>query len=131
LIISAILLLPFVFISVSASFGLVYLRWKPEHVLLILLVVSYTLPHVFILSEDRFHLALVPYMAILAANVWTYGFAPLRQRWRESSTGKWIVSLAILAAFLLIANWGFELVRDAARITQLLGPNGNQSYLPY
>ncbi|HEY3475794.1 MAG TPA: hypothetical protein VGK56_14380, partial [Anaerolineales bacterium] len=73
LMISAILLLPFVVISVSAAFGLVYLRWKPEHILLMLLFVGYILPHVFILSEDRFHLALVPYIAILAAQVWVHG----------------------------------------------------------
>jgi len=129
--ISAILLLPFVFISISAAFGLAYLRWKPEHILLILLFVGYILPHVFILSEDRFHLALVPYIAILAAQVWVNGFAPLRVRWDESWQGKLIVSLAIFAALLLTANWGFELIRDADKISQLLGPNGNESHFPY
>jgi len=129
--ISAILLLPFVLISVPAAFGLAYLRRRPEHILLILLLVGYILPHVFILSEDRFHLALVPYIAILAAQVWVNGFAPLRVRWYESWQGKLIVSLAILAAFLLTVNWGFELIRDADKISQLLGPNGNQSHFPY
>jgi hypothetical protein len=129
--IAAILLLPFVIISISAAFGLGYLRWKPQHILLILLFVGYIVPHVLILSEDRFHLALVPYVAILAAQIWVNGFAPLSVRWNESSTGKVIVSLAIFAAFLLVVNWGFELIRDADKITQLLGPNGNQSHFPY
>ena len=129
--ISAILLLPFVFVSASAALGLAYLRWRPGHILLMLLFLGYILPHVFILSEDRFHLALVPYMAILAAQVLVNGFAPLRARWDESRTGKWIVSLAVCAAILLLANWGFELTRDADKIAQLLGPNGNQSYFPY
>lgn len=129
--ISAVLLLPFVITSVSAAFGLAYLRGRPEHVLLGLLFLGYVLPHVFILSEDRFHLALVPYIAILAAQVWVHGLSPLRARWQESPAGKWIVSLVIFAAFLLVANWGFELVRDADKIAQLLGPNGNQSYYPY
>jgi len=129
--ISAVLLLPFVIISVSAALGLAYLRWKPEHLLLILLFASYTLPHVFILSEDRFHLALVPYIAILASQVWVNGLAPLRARWHQSQAGKWVVSLAVLVAILLVANWGAELVRDADKIAQLLGPNGNQSHFPY
>jgi hypothetical protein len=129
--ISAILLLPFVIISISAAFGVAYLRWKPEHILLLLLFLGYVLPHVFVLSEDRFHLALVPYIAILAAQVWVNGFAPLQVRWDESSNGKVIVSLAILAVLLLTANWGFELIRDADKISQLLGPNGNQSHFPY
>jgi len=129
--ISAILLLPFVFISISAGFGLAYLRWKPEHILLCLLLTGYILPHVLILSEDRFHLALVPYIAILAAQVWVNGFAPLRVRGDESWQGKLIVSLALFTVFLLVINWGFELIRDADKIAQLLGPNGNQSYFPY
>jgi hypothetical protein len=73
----------------------------------------------------------VPYIAILAAQVWINGFAPLNVRWNESSTGKVVVSLAIFAAFLLTVNWGFELIRDADKIAQLLGPNGNQSHFPY
>src|SRR5215204_6028607 len=46
--ISAILLLPFVFISISAALGLSLLRWRPEHILLGLLLISYLLPHIFI-----------------------------------------------------------------------------------
>lgn len=129
--ISAILLLPFVIISISAVPGLASLRPKPEHILLALLFLTYILPHVFILSEDRFHLALVPYIAILAAQVWIHGFAPLRMRAAQSSTGRIVVSLAIVAAYLLLANWSFELIRDADKISQLLGPNGNQAHFPY
>jgi 4-amino-4-deoxy-L-arabinose transferase-like glycosyltransferase len=129
--ISAILLLPFVLISVSAALGLAYLRWKPEHILLCLLLIGYTLPHVLILSEDRFHLALVPYIAILAAQVWVNGFGPLNVRWYESRKGKLVVAMALFAVFLLVINWNFELTRDADKISQLLGPHGNQSYFPY
>lgn len=129
--ISAILLLPFVFIAVSAAIGLVYLRGTPEHILLILLFLGYILPHVFILSEDRFHLALVPYIAILAGQVWVHGLNPVRQRWSESRAGKWIVAMSALTAILLAANWGFELARDADKIALLLGPNGNQTHFPY
>jgi hypothetical protein len=129
--ISVILLLPFMIISVSAAFGLAYLQWKPEHILLLLLFLGYILPHIFILSEDRFHLALVPYLAILAAQVWGHGFAPFRAHWGESRTGRWIVTLAIVTAFLLVTNWSIELSRDADKIAQLLGPTGNQSYFPY
>jgi len=129
--ISAILLLPFVFISTFAALGLSFLRWKPEHILLALLLIGYIAPHVFILSEDRFHLALVPYIAILASQVWINGLAPLRVHWYESQMGKAAVVFAICAALLLSVNWGFELHRDADKILQLLGPNGNQSYFPY
>jgi hypothetical protein len=131
LVISAILLLPFVFISTSAALGLSLLRWRAEHILLILLFIAYILPHVFILSEDRFHLALVPYIAILAAQVWVTGFREQSFRWKESYTGKLVVAFAIIVAILLITNWEVELTRDADKIAQLLGPNGNQTYFPY
>ncbi|MCC6499867.1 MAG: hypothetical protein IT313_06330 [Anaerolineales bacterium] len=129
--ISAILLLPFVVISTSAALGLTLLRWKPEHILLALLFITYIAPHVFILAEDRFHLALVPFIAILASNFWTNGFRALSLRWRESSAGKILIILSILFVILLVTNWGIELVRDWDKIAQLLGPNGNQSYFPY
>lgn len=129
--IAAILLLPFVLISTSAALGLSYLRWKPEHILLSLLLVTYILPHILILSEDRFHLALIPYFAILAAQVWVNGLAPVMVRWNESQTGKALVLLAFVFFMMLMLNWRLELIRDADKITQLLGPNGNQSYFPY
>ena len=129
--IAAILLLPFVLISTSAALGLSLLRWRPEHILLGLLLTSYLLPHIFILSEDRFHLALVPYIAMLAAEIWVSGVHEISVRWRQSQTGKAAVIFAVCAAALLLMNWELELFHDAAKIAQLLGPNGNQSHFPY
>jgi len=131
LMISAILLLPFVFVSTSATLGLSLLRWELEHILLGLLFISYILPHVFILSEDRFHLALVPYFAILATHFWANGFGALAIRWNESPAGKILVTIAIIGVLFLITNWGVELNHDWDKIVQLLGPTGNQSYFPY
>lgn len=129
--ISAVLLLPFVVISTSAALGLPLLRWKPEHILLVLLFVSYIAPHVFILSEDRFHLALAPYLAILAAQFRVRGIGALSARWHESTTGKILVMVGVVCIFLLLLNWSLELTRDWDKIAQLLGPNGNQTYFPY
>ncbi len=129
--ISAVLMLPFAVISTSAALGLSLLRWKHEHNLLGLLFVSYVIPHVFILSEDRFHLALVPYITILAAQFWVNGFGALSVRWCESTVGKAIVIIGISCVLLLLLNWSFELTRDWDKIIQLLRPNGNESYFPY
>ena len=131
LIISAILLLPFVVISTSAALALSLLRWKPEHILLGLLFVGYIIPHILILSEDRFHLALVPYIAILAAQFWVNGFGSLSVRWGESRIGKILVISCVVILFLLFLNWGIELARDWDKIAQLLGTNGNETYFPY
>jgi hypothetical protein len=131
LIISAIFLLPFVFVSVSAFLGLSLLKWNSQTVLLLLLLVSYLLPHIFILSEDRFHLALIPFFAILAGQFWAVGFQAISVRWHESNAGKWMAALAVFGIFLLFLNWGFELSRDADKIAALLGPDGNKSHFPY
>ena len=129
--ISAILLLPFILVSTSAALGLGLSKLQPGSIMLALLLISYLLPHVFILAEDRFHLALIPFLAILAAQFWVNGPCGLLSRWQESSTGKIVVILAVCAVILLFTNWGLELVRDADKISQLLGPNGNQAHFPY
>jgi hypothetical protein len=129
--VTGVLLLPFAIVSTSAALGLSLTRPRPGIVLLYLLFVPNIFVHVLILSEDRFHLALVPYLAILAAQAWIGGRAAFVARWRESFTGKIAVSLAILAVLLLFLNWGFELSRDADKIAVLLSPNGNQTYFPY
>ncbi|MDP1995178.1 MAG: hypothetical protein Q8K40_08035, partial [Ignavibacteria bacterium] len=129
--ITAILLIPFVVISSSAMVGLSLLKWNPQTILLILLLFTYLLPHVFILSEDRFHLALIPFCAILAVQFWVGGFRELSARWNGSFAGKLLISLAVCGVLLLFLNWGLELSRDADRIAQLLGPHGNKSYFPY
>jgi hypothetical protein len=131
LIISAILLLPFVLVSISAALGLGLSKWQPGSIMLALLLIGYLLPHVFILAEDRFHLALIPYLAILAAQFWVSGVCGLHMRWQESSAGNIAVILAVCAVILLFANWGLELSRNADKISQLLGPNGNQAHFPY
>jgi hypothetical protein len=126
-----VMLLPFVIVSLSAALGLSLLRWNPPTILLGLLFLAYILPHVFILAEYRFHLALVPFFAILASLFWIGGWKSIAARWNESRAGKIAVTIAVLAVCLLLLNWGLELSRDADKIVQLLGPNGNFSNYPY
>lgn len=131
LLISSILLSPFVIISISSAFGTSLLKWNAGIKLMFLLLFTYLLPHIFILSEDRFHLALIPYLSILAVYFWANGFQGLASRWHESKHGKLAVILASFVVLLLITNWGFELARDADKIAALLGPTGNKTYFPY
>jgi len=131
MIITATLLLPFIWISIFASFGFVLLRRTPQTELLFLLFAAYILPHVFILAEDRFHLVLVPYIAMLASLFWVNGIGAISNRWRESWGGKVLVIVGIVCIILLLLNWGFELNRDWDKISQLLGPHGNKTFFAY
>jgi hypothetical protein len=120
-----LLAVPFMILSVSAAFGASLFLNRPQVILMALLFIGYLLPHVFILSEERFHLTLIPVFAICAANLWAHGSGALRAR------GSTVLLIASLVAALLILSWGFELARDGHLLIQMLGPTGNQIYLPY
>ncbi len=117
--------LPFVILALSATAGAALLSRRPQTVLLLLLFIGYLLPHVFILSEERFHLTLIPFFAILAALFWVRGWPEIRSR------DRWTLLAVGLVALLLCLNWGFELGHQWPVLAQMLGPNGNQLYLPY
>lgn len=120
-----ILGLPFIIVAFSSAFGAALLSWRPQAILLALLFIGYLLPHVFILSEERFHLALIPFFAIMAAGFWTNGFAAFKSRPRI------FLWIALIVSLLLVLNWSLEISLNWPVITQMLGPNGNKLYLPY
>jgi len=127
LLVSAILLLPFVFVCIFAVLGFAVLKRSPQTDMLNLLFLAYILPHVLILSEDRFHLALIPFFAILAA----MAFIIIKERKYFLFTSPASLAVAVTLILLLVLNWGLELHRDADKIAAILGPNGNQSHFPY
>lgn len=126
--IAALVLLPFVAISLSAAFGLAR-HWDKADGLVLLFSLAYLAPNLLIIAEERFHMALVPLLAIYAAQAWTEQ-ARLRAFWRTRQ-GRYMLALAILTAALLLLNWGLELARDADKLALLLGPDGHESYFPY
>jgi hypothetical protein len=123
--IAFVLLFPFVALSIFSVFGALSLKWNHQTALLLLLITCYLLPHVFILSEDRFHLALIPYFAILAS----YGYTLISTR--ALNFKKWQTVISIILICLLLLNWGLELNRDAEKIAILFSPTGNTAGFPY
>lgn len=123
--ISLILLIPFVLLSILSVFGILSLKRNHQTTLLLLLFVCYLLPHVFILSEDRFHLALIPYFAMLAS----YGLTLIREK--QLNLSNWRTVVAVLLISVLLLNWGLELNRDAEKIAILFSPTGNTAGFPY
>ncbi len=127
-----LIVMPFMVISISVIMGFTTLpHWKPEFMLVMLLFIGYLIPHVLILSEDRFHLTLIPFFSIFAGQFWTDGFRAIRDRWRSSTAGKSMTLVAIVLCLLLVMNWALEIHRDAPKLGALFGPNGNQTYFPY
>jgi hypothetical protein len=129
---SILLLLPFMVLASSSVYGLVLADWRRNEVVLLgLILTAYILPHILLLAEDRFHLTIVPFLAILAARVWDGGIRDLKQFFRISTFGKTVVIIATLLVILLIFNWGYELARDQDKLMLLFGPEGNRSGFPY
>ncbi len=128
---SVLLLSPWVVLSTSAAFGLALWPWRRDTFILPLAVFGYTLPHLVLLAEERFHYNLIPLLAIAAALCWHTGWGILRQTWATSRAGKLALSLALLAVLLLFFAWSHELIRDWPQLTQLFGPEGNKMRFPY
>ncbi|MFZ5878831.1 MAG: glycosyltransferase family 39 protein [Chloroflexota bacterium] len=116
--------LPFAILSISAALGCLRLPRTPAALLAAGLFLGYLLPHVFILSEERFHLALIPLLAIFAAHAWTLGPTAVKTSGRPALA-------AVLVLALLLFNWTWQVAADADKFSALLGPNGNQTYYPY
>jgi hypothetical protein len=98
--------------------------------LMVLFFIGYITPHLFILGEDRFHLTIVPFLAILASSFWIRSRSAVRERFQTRS-GRIGISLAIVTILLLSANWVLELLRDSEKLAVLFGPNGNISHFSY
>jgi hypothetical protein len=130
LILATLIFLPFVIISTSGVLGLAFSRWRRETLLFLLFFVGYITPHLFILAEDRFHLAMVPFLAILSTYFWSSRGCLLKKSCQTHS-GRIVFLLASVAVLLLFVNWGLELWRDAGKLGLLLGPNGNLTFFPY
>jgi hypothetical protein len=127
-----LLLLPFILLSTSSIFGLILSEWRrPGNVLMGLVLLTYTIPHVLLLAEDRFHLTIVPFLAILAARFWDGGFSDTKRLFNQSNKGRILVIIAFLAVAMLFINWGYELMRDSNQLILLFGSAGNLTGFPY
>jgi len=114
---------PLVALAPAAAGGLACGRMGRRKALVALLLIYHTGVHALILSASRFHVPLLPAVAILAA----YGF--VEQPWRESRP--WQRGLAVLLVGLLVLNWGLEVARDWETLVALFGPEGYRLGLPY
>ena len=119
--------LPFTFLCTLAVIPLPFIRFNSQRVLLLLLFGSYLLPHILIMAEERFHLAILPGLAALAGYAWTMR----AELWAAAKANRVKLILALILVGLLWLNWGMELWRDAEKLAILFGPDGNHAGFPY
>jgi hypothetical protein len=125
----ALFTLPFVVVTSSVALALPFLKWKKGSLLVAAVCIGYFSPHLLLLAEPRFHLALVPFLAVFAAFTWT-NFSALRAEIRLPHN-RWRLAIAIVLLALLWFNWGNELVKDMDTLIPLFGPEGNTTHYPY
>jgi hypothetical protein len=94
-------------------------------------IIGYTAPHLFVLAEPRFHLALLPVMVSFAAKGWMErreGIQRLKRRVPRYYHK--IVVFSILSGFVIIL-WISDFLGKWSTFVAFMGPNGNQLFMPY
>jgi hypothetical protein len=119
--------LPFVAIATLGAAAIPFIPVNKERLLVYLLILAYLAPHLILIAEDRFHMALVPMIAVLAGYAW-YNRDQLLAAARANHVQ---LALAVVLVGLLWLNWGAELWRDADKLALLFGPNGNHAGFSY
>lgn len=120
---------PFVILTSLASLGSPFLKMTQSIRLVMLVIIGYLLPHVLIFSEERFHLAIMPLIAVLAGYAWVNRADILAQA--KKTEARRAVIAALLLMSLLAFNWGYELWRDADKLATMFGPEGNLAGFDY
>jgi 4-amino-4-deoxy-L-arabinose transferase-like glycosyltransferase len=77
---------------------------RPFHLFVVVLVVAMTLAHALAFGHPRYHLPLMPIVAVYAAYAWR----SRREVWQARRTGAFVVSCALAA--LALAIWGREVI---------------------
>jgi 4-amino-4-deoxy-L-arabinose transferase-like glycosyltransferase len=114
---------PLAVLAPAAAVGLACGQAGQRKLLVALLLAYYTGAHMLILAEPRFHVPLLPVIAVLAA------YAFVERPWHASRP--WQRGLSVLLIALLLANWGLEIARDWDILVKFFGPEGHRLSLPY
>ncbi|HEX9012306.1 MAG TPA: hypothetical protein VF813_02275, partial [Anaerolineaceae bacterium] len=124
----AAIILPWILVALLTPLGMLVAPGRRAAWLVAALLVGYTLPHLLVIAEPRFHLALVPVMIPAAAVAWSRR-RELAQRWL-SSPSAWAWA-ARLSPVLLTLLWIWGMGANWPRIIEILGPGGNHARWSY
>ncbi len=120
---------PWLVVAASSVVGL-SLTPGLERTLILALVLATLAVYVPVLAEPRFHLPLVPFLAVYAGAAWRSrtGWAAFRARLAAGDSQAW---LAVIALAILLLLWGWDLWRLWPRLAVVLAPGANTLYLDY
>jgi len=130
-----VICLPWVVVLLLSVPGMVLSEMTRDRALVYLLFGYLTGVHMLIMAEPRFHLALVPFLAVFAAQGAT-ALSRAREHLHSSDEGlrrstTLRLALALLVIALLLTNWAYELNVDLDKLRLLFSPGGNQARFTY
>jgi 4-amino-4-deoxy-L-arabinose transferase-like glycosyltransferase len=126
---------PWVVVLLLSVPGMVMSALTRDKTLVYLLLVYLVGIHVLIMAEPRFHLVMVPFLAVFAAQ----GVRALRSAsgdLRDSDAvvrrnARWGLALTAALIALLLVNWAYELNVDLDKLRLLFSPGGNTARFTY
>lgn len=126
LLIYSLLVIPWGSTLILGVIGLWHMKDRKMVILVVLFLIGYGLPHLFIIAEPRFHLAWVPVLMPFAV----YGWESRKKiAWNQSFQRKNMV----LGGLILLVILGFiiGLTSNFPRLLSIMSEGGNRLYFPY
>jgi hypothetical protein len=123
-----VLVLPLLAVAITTPLGMALVPRRRS--LILALIGAIMLTSVLVISEPRYHLPLIPYLAAYAAAAWTTpGILRQAAQGVRNRQPAWL--LAAGAAGLLLLVWVYDLLNAWPTLMRLLGPGGNNLFLTY
>jgi 4-amino-4-deoxy-L-arabinose transferase-like glycosyltransferase len=122
---------PWVMVLLLSVPGMVMSGLTRDRTLVYLLLLYLVGVHVLIMAEPRFHLAMVPFLAVFAvrgARILSRARATVDT---SSKTTRWRLVVTVLIVALLLVNWVYELNVDMEKLRLLFSPGGNLARFTY
>ena len=122
----SLLVIPWGSTLTFGTIGLWQMKDRKVILLVILFLLGYGLPHLFIIAEPRFHLAWVPILMPFAAYGWE---SRSKIQWRPFLRRENLILIGLLLLILLIFISGFAM--NFSRLISILSDGGNKLYFSY
>ncbi len=127
--------LPWVLLSLLSVPGMVLRGQTRDKTLVYLLFVYLMGIHALIMAEPRFHLVMVPLLAVFAVEG-VGSLSGVASDFNSADQGlrretRWRVALSLLIVAALLLNWAYELGTDLDKLRLLFSPGGNLARFTY
>jgi 4-amino-4-deoxy-L-arabinose transferase-like glycosyltransferase len=130
-----VLCLPWVVVVLLSVIGMSFGDIARDKVLIYLLFVYFIGVHMLIMAEPRFHLVLVPFLAMFAVQG-ARTLPKLKGQLQAKEVcvqrgARWRLIWCLLMMALLVLNWVYELNVDMEKLRLVLSPGGNMARFTY